>query len=173
MRIRRATPEDAKALADIYSYYVKETAISFEYDPPSCEEFRGRMEAIEKKGYPYLVALEDDRIIGYCYANILKDREAYKYACETTIYLDPNAKGNGAGRALYESLEEELRAIGIKNLYACIGYPEVEDEYLTRNSADFHAHMGYRMVGVFKNCGRKFNRWYSMVWMEKIIGLYE
>ena len=61
-----------------------------------------------------------------------------------------------------------MHALNICNLYACIGYPEVEDEYLTKNSAQFHAHLGYRMVGEFYRCGYKFDRWYNMVWMEKL-----
>ena len=60
--------------------------------------------------------------------------------------------------------------MGILNLYACIGYPQVEDDYLMKNSAEFHAHLGFELVGTFHNCGYKFDRWYDMVWMEKIIG---
>ena len=56
---------------------------------------------------------------------------------------------------------------------ACIGYPEEDDEYLTKNSAQFHEHLGYRMVGEFKKCGYKFHRWYNMIWMEKNIGIHE
>ncbi|MBQ9572428.1 MAG: GNAT family N-acetyltransferase [Acidaminococcaceae bacterium] len=77
------------------------------------------------------------------------------------------------GRMLYEALETELKKMGILNLYACIGYPETEDEYLTRNSAGFHAHLGYVKVGEFHKCGYKFGRWYNMIWMEKIIGEHE
>ena len=71
---------------------------------------------------------------------------------------------------LYEALEERLAKMGIINLYACIADPVEEDEYLTSNSTDFHSHMGYKTVGVFRNCGRKFDRWYTMIWMEKLIG---
>ena len=70
---------------------------------------------------------------------------------------------------MYEALEERLKAMGIRNLYACIGYPEEEDEYLTKNSAEFHEHLGYTKVGEFHRCGRKFSRWYNMIWMEKIL----
>ena len=71
---------------------------------------------------------------------------------------------------LYEALEEKLKAMGIQNMYACIAYLDVEDEYLTKNSAEFHEHMGFSKVGVFHKCGYKFGRWYDMVWMEKLIG---
>ena len=89
---------------------------------------------------------------------------------ETTIYLHPDHRGEGIGRALYTRLERELAEQGILNLYACIGYPETPDEYLTTASAEFHAAMGYRLVGRFRKCGRKFDRWYDMIWMEKFIG---
>ena len=67
-------------------------------------------------------------------------------------------------------LADRLKAMGVLNLYACIGYPQVEDEYLTRNSAQFHEHLGFTLAGTFHNCGYKFGRWYDMIWMEKIIG---
>ena len=76
----------------------------------------------------------------------------------------------GLGKTLYGALEQRLAEMGILNLYACIGFPDKEDEYLTSNSADFHAHLGYRRVGEFHRCGYKFGRWYHMIWMEKIIG---
>ena len=72
--------------------------------------------------------------------------------------------------ALYEALADRLQAMGILNLYACIGYPQAEDEYLTKNSAQFHEHLGFTLAGTFHNCGYKFGRWYDMIWMEKIIG---
>ena len=76
----------------------------------------------------------------------------------------------GLGRRLYEAIDVISKAQNILNLNACIGSPETEDEYLTRNSIQFHSHMGYKMVGEFYKCGYKFGRWYNMVWMEKIIG---
>ena len=84
--------------------------------------------------------------------------------------LRHDARHGGLGRTLYEALADRLQAMGILNLYACIGYPQVEDEYLTKNSAQFHEHLGFALVGTFHNCGYKFGRWYDMVWMEKMIG---
>ena len=167
--IRSANLADAKRLLEIYDYYVKNTAITFEYDTPSLAEFTARMERTMKR-YPYLVVERDCRVEGYAYAGIFKDRAAYDWSCETTIYIAPNERKNGLGRMLYEALEEKLKANGILNLYACIGYPEEEDEYLTKNSAEFHEHLGYTRVGKFHKCGFKFGRWYDMIWMEKIIG---
>ena len=167
--IRDAKLEDAKRLLEIYDYYVKNTAITFEYDTPTVEEFRERMINTMQK-YPYLVIEKNGSIVGYTYAGPFVGRAAYDWSCETTIYLDHNAKKSGFGRKLYEALESVLFDMGILNLYACIGYPEKEEEYLTTNSADFHAYMGYEKVGEFHHCGYKFNRWYHMIWMEKIIG---
>ncbi len=172
IEIRNAKPSDAERLAEIYDYYVKNTAISFEYVTPSVEEFKARMERITAR-YPYLVVLEDGVIKGYAYAGPFVGRPAYGWSCETTIYLDPNSKKRGMGRMLYEALEAALKKMGVLNLYACIGCPDTEDEYLTNNSADFHKHLGYEKVGEFHKCGYKFDRWYNMIWMEKIIGEYK
>ncbi len=167
--IRNAVPQDTRALLDIYGPYVKNTAISFEYEVPSVEEFQKRIENTTKK-YPYLIAEEDNQILGYAYAGAFYGRAAYDWSVETTIYLAPGATKKGVGRLLYKSLEEKLKEMGILNLYACIAYPDEEDEYLDKNSALFHEHMGYQKVGEFHKCGYKFGRWYSMIWMEKIIG---
>lgn len=167
--IRDAVPEDAKALLDIYAYYVEKTAITFEYDVPSLDEFADRIRKISSK-YPYIVIISDNRIIGYAYAGVFKDRAAYDRSVEMTIYLDRNESKKGVGRTLYEALESRLKDMGILNLYACIGYPIEEDEYLTKNSAQFHEHLGYSLCGTFHKCGYKFGRWYDMVWMEKMIG---
>lgn len=172
MMIRTAETSDAERLLNIYTYYVKHTAITFDYDTPLVGQFRERIGNTLKK-YPYLV-LEDNGIIyGYAYAGPFKGRAAYDRSCEVTIYLDHEEKGRGYGRKLYEALEEELKKRGFLNLYACIGDPIEEDEYLTRNSEQFHQHMGYTKVGTFHKCGYKFGRWYNMIWMEKFIGRHE
>lgn len=167
--LRLATLDDAPRLLEIYGYYVKSTAITFEYEVPSLEEFRGRMTAISAK-YPYLCAVRGDQILGYAYAGPFHVRAAYHWASELTIYLDKDVRKTGLGRLLYGRMEEILKKMGILNLYACIGYPEKDDEYLTANSAQFHEHLGFHLVGTFQNCGYKFQRWYHMVFMEKIIG---
>ena len=167
--IRSATVKDAEALLNIYAYYVENTAITFEYDVPTLEEFQKRITNTLKK-YPYLVIEKEGMILGYAYAGVFKDRAAYDWSAETTIYLKYDAVKCGLGRMLYEAFEEEMKNRGFLNLYACIGYPIEEDEYLTKNSAQFHAHLGYRFVGEFYQCGYKFGRWYNMIWMEKLIG---
>ena len=170
--IRTATINDAEAILAIYAPYVETTAITFEYEIPGIEEFRERIRNVLKK-YPYLVAEAEGEIVGYAYAGPFKGRAAYDWAVETTIYVDRSRKRMGIGRKLYDKLEEALRKQGILNMEACIGYPETEDEYLTKDSVRFHEKLGYRMVGEFYKCGYKFSRWYNMVWMEKMIGEHQ
>lgn len=167
--IRPAAVSDAEQLLKIYAPYVEKTVISFECEVPTIEEFEKRIKNT-LKSYPYIVAEQEGRILGYAYAGAFKARAAYDWSVETTIYLDKNVQKKGLGKRLYLALEDICKHMGILNMYACIGYPEVEDEYLTKNSADFHEHLGYRLVGEFKQCGYKFDRWYNMIWMEKMIG---
>lgn len=167
--VRNAEISDAENILKIYNHYVKNTAITFEYNTPSIEEFKERMSQTMRR-YPYLVIEKNNIIQGYAYAGAFVGRAAYDWSCETTVYLDRNAHKSGMGRMIYEALENKLRKMGILNLYACIAYPEVSDEYLTTNSADFHAHLGFVKAGEFHKCGYKFGRWYNMIWMEKLIG---
>jgi phosphinothricin acetyltransferase len=169
MNIRPVSLKDSDRLLEIYGWYVENTAISFEYEIPSGEEFKNRIINITKK-YPWLVLEEDGMVLGYAYAGAFHSRAAYSHCCEVTIYLDRASRKRGYGRRLYEALESELRKLGILNLYACIGDPITEDEYLTHNSEQFHQHLGFRKVGTFHQCGYKFGRWYNMIWMEKLIG---
>lgn len=167
--ILAASPGDAEKLLEIYRPYVEKTAITFEYEVPSVEEFQGRIDRTLRR-YPYLVAEAGGQILGYAYTGPFVGRAAYDWAAEVSIYLREDCRGMGLGKRLYAAIEEISRAQHITNLNACIGTVEAEDQYLTNNSAQFHGHMGYRMVGEFQKCGYKFGRWYNMVWMEKIIG---
>lgn len=167
--IRVAAVEDAEKLLQIYAPYVINTAITFEYEVPTVQEFRKRICHILKR-YPYLVAEKNGELLGFAYASAFHERAAYDWAVETSIYICMNRRKMGIGRKLYDCLEKLLKEQGILNLNACIAYPRSEDEYLTKNSVEFHTHLGYRLVGEFYQCGYKFNRWYNMVWMEKQIG---
>lgn len=169
--IRTADISDAPMLLDIYSFYVENTAITFEYEVPTLEEFEERVKDTLKK-YPYLVAEMDGRIVGYSYVGAFKSRAAYDWAVETTVYVHKDYKGMGIGKSLYEAIESITRKQNILNLEACIAYPAegAEDAYLTKDSVLFHEKMGYRMVGEFCKCGYKFDKWYNMVWMEKHLG---
>ena len=172
--IRPATPDDAEALLSIYAPYVEHTAITFEYEVPSVEEFRERI-IHTLQLYPYLVAERTSadstatEIVGYAYAGPLHARAAYAWSVETSIYVKESEKKSGIGKTLYLALEKILAAQNITNVNACIASPVVDDEYLNHNSIQFHEHFGYSMVGEFHKCAYKFGRWYNMVWMEKII----
>ena len=169
-RFRIATPDDAPALLAIYAPYVERTAISFEYDVPSLEEFRRRIEDFSQT-YPYLIAEDTSgRALGYAYTHTFIPRAAYDHCAETTIYLALDARHQGLGKRLYRALEELSLVQNIYNLYACIGEPQGEDdEYLTDNSIRFHEHLGFRRIGVFTRSGYKFGRWYDMSWAEKLL----
>ena len=166
--VRPARPEDAGALLTIYAPYVEQTAITFEYEVPSVEEFRRRI-AHTLERYPYYVAELDGRPAGYAYAGPFVGRAAYDWSAELSVYVAMELRRRGVGGRLYGEMEEALRKMGIRNLEACIGTVDVPDEYLDGNSVAFHAHLGFRMVGEFRQCGCKFGRWYNMAWMEKII----
>lgn len=167
--LRTAEPGDAEALLAVYAPYVWETAITFEYEVPGVEEFRGRIERTLAR-YPWLVAEQAGEIVGYAYAGPFHSRAAYAWAVETSIYVDMTKRRMGIGGRLHAALEAVLMAQGFLNMNACIAVPEVEDEYLTRNSVRFHAHLGYKWVGAFYQSAYKFGRWYNTAWMEKAIG---
>lgn len=161
--IRDAKLEDTKELLAIYRPYVEKTAITFEYEVPTEEEFQTRVENILKK-YPYLVAVnEDNEIIGYTYASAFKTRRAYDWSVETSIYIKEGRHGNGLGKLLYLRLEDILKEMGICNMCACIAYPNPESEI-------FHEKLGYQTVAHFHKSGFKMGKWYDMIWMEKSIG---
>ena len=169
IEIRTATEADAGALLAIYAPYVEQTSITFEYVAPTVSEFQARIRHTLEI-YPYLVAEKRGRILGYAYVSPFKERAAYDWAVETSIYVDKAVKYSGIGGKLHAALEQVLKKMGILNMEACIGIPEKDDEYLDHNSMNFHAHLGYRLVGTFKKCGYKYDRWYDMIWMEKLIG---
>lgn len=169
LNISYASPEQAEELWKIYRPYVEQTAVTFEYQVPALEEFRERISNTLKK-YPYLVAKQQGKITGYAYAGAFKNRAAYDWSVETSIYVDQNMKRQGIGKRLYERLEQELASQGILNVNACIAAPAAHSTHLTADSIIFHKKMGYKMAGRFHQCGYKFNQWYDMVWMEKMLG---
>lgn len=167
--IRNAAPEDGTALLDIYKDYILQTAITFEWDVPSVEEFEERIRTIMQK-YPYLVLEDDGKIMGYAYAGVFKGRRAYDWSAEVSIYLRMDCRGKGYGRILFQALEEACRKAGLVTLYSCVAMPhDDQDPYLDTGSYAFHSAMGFVLCGRFTDCAYKFDRWYDMVWMEKRI----
>ena len=168
IQIRVARESDAAQLQAIYAPYVERTAVSFEYEVPDVATFAGRIRRVQER-YPYLVAESDRELLGYAYAGSFHTREAYSWSAEASIYLRMDCRRMGIGSALYRALESALRAMGVRRLYASIAVPDDPDEHLTLDSVRFHTAMGFRTVGEFHHCGWKFNRWYSTVWMEKVL----
>lgn len=167
--IRVASEEDAEVLLNIYTYYVKNTAITFEHEVPTLEEFKNRIKET-LKNYPYLVAVVDGEVAGYIYASRFRTRASYAWSASTSIYLDKQYHRLGIGKMLYEKLENILVKQNVINVYAGAADPVEEDEYLTRNSEHFHEAIGYKTVARYHECGSKFGRWYNLLEMEKIIG---
>ena len=150
IKFRLADVSDTKEILDIY------TAITFEYDIPSIEEFRGRIEHISLE-YPYVVCTYKDEIIGYAYAHRYGERAAFQWDVELSIYLDMNYKSLGIGKILYNKVIEILKLQNVQNIYACI--TSANDK-----SIKFHEKMGFEFIGIFKDTGYKFDKWYDITW---------
>ncbi len=169
IEIRTARESDAADIAEIYRPYVENTAVSFEYTAPDAAEMKKRISAV-LESYPFLVAVKNGEIVGYTYASRLKERKAFDFTAEVSIYVHRDQKRGGIGQKLYTSLEEILLLQNVKSVNASIAYSKSEDEYLTHDSLAFHERMGYRQIGIFCKCGYKFGRWYDLLWAEKHIG---
>ncbi len=161
MIIRSVQLADAKAIQAIYQPYVTETAITFEVDVPTVLEFERRITKTLAR-YPYLVAEVDGKVLGYAYASTYYARAAYDWTVELSIYISKEARGQGIGSALYDALEEELKARGYLRFLACIALPN-------EASIAMHEKRGYVQVAHFPKVGYKFEQWHDIVWMQKTI----
>ena len=159
--IRMATQADIPAILDIYDPYVLHTAVSFEYSVPTLEEFTERFRTITAQ-FPWLVWEEAGKILGYAYGSLPFGRAAYRWCASSSIYLAPQAQGRGIGRKLYEALEAILTEQGYRKTYAIITSDNP-------GSLRFHRQTGFRFLAEFPDCGIKFNKLYSVVWMEKTL----
>ena len=159
MEIRFAKPSDARSLLDIYAPYVENTAITFEYEVPTIEDFATRIAKTLEK-YPYLVAEEDGVVVGYAYASTYYARAAYDWAVELSVYVSQDARGQGVGSKLYDALEDLLEQMGYIHFLACISLPN-------EASLALHRKRGYQQVAHFPKIGYKFNCWHDIVWLQK------
>ena len=166
MTVRDARPEDAAKLLAVYAPYVLDTAVSFEYKVPSVSEFADRIRKTQER-YPYLVCEKQGAVIGYAYAGTYSTREAYAWTATVSIYIDRDSRRQGAGSLLYEALEDRLRRQGIVNLLAGVAWCETEDEHLCHDSFLFHLKQGYVQAARFRGVGKKFGRWYDLLWLQK------
>lgn len=162
MRIRKAGIGDIPTMLKIYSPYVENTSISFEYTTPSEEEFANRFEE-HVQMYPWLVFEENGKVLGYAYAGRPFARMAYSWCAEISVYVDMESRGMGIGKELYAEVERILKLQGVKVIYAIItGENEV--------SLRFHEALGYKQAAKYEKCGFKFEKWYDVFWYEKHIG---
>ena len=162
--VRAAAPEDAEQLLEIYTPFVISedsslSNVSFELAAPDVEEFRQRIQDISKQ-FPYLVGEVNGQILGYVYCHPYRERLAYQWAVEVTIYLAPAGQGKGLGRLLYETMEKLLCLQGVTMAYSCI---TVGNDH----SIKMHEALGYRLIGTFTNSGYKNVQWLDTVWLEK------
>lgn len=162
--VRAATPQDAEQLLEIYTPFVisedcSVSNVSFELTAPSLAEFRQRIVDISSK-YPYLVGEKDGQILGYVYCHPYRERLAYQWSVEVTIYLASAGQGKGLGRLLYETMEKLLCLQGVTMAYSCITLGN-------EHSIKMHEAVGYRLIGTFTNSGYKNGQWLDTVWLEK------
>jgi len=154
--IRDATTHDATACATLYAPYVTDTAVSFETDPPDPTEMARRIDS----AHAWFVLEDHGRIAGYAYATRFAERAAYRWSCETSIYLEQGRRRTGAGRALYEALFERLRARGFCRAFAGMTLPNDA-------SAGLHRALGFEPAGVYRQVGWKHGAWRDVAWVQK------
>jgi L-amino acid N-acyltransferase YncA len=158
--IRRATAADARRICDIYNHYIEQTVITFEEEPLPAEEMERRI-AATAPSLPWLVYEEGGRVLGYAYAGRWRDRSAYRYTVESTVYVDAGAAGRGIGAALYGELLQELRRLGV---HAVIGGISLPNE----GSRRLHEKMGFMKSGHLSQVGYKFGRWIDVGYWELV-----
>jgi len=159
--IRNAAPADAEQIAAIYRPIVLETAISFETTPPTASEIAQRIERAQEH-HSWLVAESGNAIAGYAYGSLHRARPAYQKSVEVSAYVAPDQQGHGVGRALYGALFERLSALGFHQAFAGIALPN-------EASISLHQSVGFVSVGVFREVGRKFDRWHDVSWWQRAI----
>jgi L-amino acid N-acyltransferase YncA len=161
--LRAAEPRDLAAITAIYAHHVLTGLASFETEAPDEAEMQRRFEAVRAKSFPYLVAQWDGRVVGYAYASLYRERPAYRFALEDSLYVHPDFQGKGIGRALLARLIAECEAIGCRQLIAVIG------DSANAPSIGIHAALGFEMTGTLRSVGWKHGRWVDTVLMQRSI----
>lgn len=162
MLIRHADPDDAAGCLGVYAPYADHTAVSFEHAAPSVEEYRQRITRINRT-HAFLVAEQDGAVAGFAYAGVHRERLAYRWACEVSVYLADAHRGRGLGRALYDALFPLLEQQGYRMLLAGISVPNPA-------SVALHASMGFEEVGVYRRIGWKAGDWRDVIWLALQLG---
>lgn len=157
--IRFATPDDAGWMLALYAPVVRETAISFEDVPPTLEEFRDRIERVGSR-FPWLACMANGRPAGYAYASSHRDRAAYAWSVEVSVYIAEEFRGRGIGRALYGGLLPLLKEQGLRNAYGVITLPNPA-------SVALHKAFGFQEIGVHRNAGFKLDSWHDVLWLQR------
>ncbi len=163
MKVRAATQADAAACAAIYAPYVTDTAITFEVEPPTVEQMAARITAAERThAWLVLENLDEGRVVGYAYAGPFKERPAYRFSCEVSVYLETGLRRSGGGRALYEALFPRLADRGFHTAVAGMTLPN-------EASAGLHRAVGFEPVGTYRRIGWKHGRWHDVAWMQRML----
>jgi L-amino acid N-acyltransferase YncA len=162
VRIRDATDADAVPCADIYRPYVCESVISFETDPPTAQEMGNRIGDAQQT-HAWVVAEVAGQVVGYAYGHPFASRAAYRWSCETSIYIDAAHHGVGIGRALYEALLDRLAERGYRNAFAGMTLPN-------EASARLHLVTGFEQAGTYRRVGWKSNAWHDVAWFQRSLG---
>ncbi len=164
MDIRRAAPTDLADIQAIYAHHVLHGAGTFEEVPPSLEEVERRYQGIVGRGWSYLVAADATGVLGYAYFSQMRDRSAYRFTAEDSIYVRDDVRGQGVGKALVARLLDEATAQGFRQMIAVIGDSE------NVGSIGVHASLGFQRAGLLRSTGLKFGRWVDTVMMQKTLG---
>lgn len=160
LTIRSATEADTEAIAAIYAHHVLNGTASYEIEPPSLEETLVKIRRVTAPGWPFIVAESEGTVAGYAYATQFRDRAAYRFACEDSIYVDPQMMGRGIGKALLRALMERSAEFGFRTMIAVVGGAEAA-------SVGLHAACGFREAGRLEAVGFKFGRWLDSVYMQR------
>jgi phosphinothricin acetyltransferase len=162
--IRPSTPEDFPAIARIYAHHVLHGCATFETEPPAAEDMLRRREDVLGRGWPWLTAERGGTVLGYAYANQFRPRPAFRFCLEDSIYLDPEARGQGVGRALLVELMAQCEARGARQMVAVIG------DSANAASIGLHQACGFERCGSHAAAGWKFGRWVDVVLMQRALG---